>query len=102
MANFEALSGIWPPIRIGGTTQYVLILTNKKYLELTEIYRDRATYDASTSAYVVYSVASPVDAPTSLTFGPNLMKLAATYPGTVVLGRLPISFLTPRVQRTFY
>ncbi|ESZ94832.1 glycoside hydrolase family 79 protein [Sclerotinia borealis F-4128] len=68
LANFKDLSGTWPPIRIGGTTQ------------------DRATYDPSTSAYVVYTVKSPVDAPASLTFGPNLMKLASTYPGTVVLG----------------
>ncbi|KAF7918580.1 hypothetical protein BELL_0210g00200 [Botrytis elliptica] len=68
LANFKDLSGTWPPIRIGGTTQ------------------DRATYDANTNAYVVYSVSSPVDAPASLTFGPNFMKLASTYPGTVVLG----------------
>ncbi|KAF7877222.1 hypothetical protein EAF04_000907 [Stromatinia cepivora] len=68
LANFKDLSGTWPPIRIGGTTQ------------------DRATYDSNTSAYVVYSVNSSVDAPASLTFGPNFMKLASTYPGTVVLG----------------
>lgn len=55
--------------------------------ELIEINRDRATYDANTNAYVVYSVASSVDAPASLTFGPNFMKLASTYPGTVVLGK---------------
>jgi hypothetical protein len=48
--------------------------------------RDRATYDPATSAYVVYTVASPTDAPASLTFGSSLMKLAATYAGTVVLG----------------
>ncbi|KAM3084116.1 hypothetical protein ACMFMG_001778 [Clarireedia jacksonii] len=68
LKNFQSLSGIWPPIRIGGTTQ------------------DRATYDPATSAYVVYTVASPTDAPASLTFGSSLMKLAATYAGTVVLG----------------
>jgi hypothetical protein len=62
------LTGLWPPIRIGGTTQ------------------DRASYDASTSAYVVYSVANAADAPSVLTFGPNFMKLAGTYGGTVVLG----------------
>jgi hypothetical protein len=48
--------------------------------------RDRATYDASSSAYVTYSVASPLDAPASLTFGPKFMELASTYPGTVVMG----------------
>ncbi|KAB8298754.1 hypothetical protein EYC80_000929 [Monilinia laxa] len=68
LANFKDLSGTWPPIRIGGTTQ------------------DRATYDASTSAYVVYTVASPTDAPASLTFGSNFINLANTYAGTVVLG----------------
>lgn len=25
LANLEALSGTWPPIRIGGTTQYVYL-----------------------------------------------------------------------------
>lgn len=68
LANFKALSGTWPPIRIGGTTQ------------------DRASYDSSTSAYVVYSVANPADAPATLTFGPNFIKLAATYAGDVTLG----------------
>ncbi|EQB59266.1 hypothetical protein CGLO_00363 [Colletotrichum gloeosporioides Cg-14] len=68
LTNFKTLSGAWPPIRIGGTTQ------------------DRASYDASSSAYVVYTVASPNDAPATLTFGPNFMKLAATYGGDVTLG----------------
>lgn len=68
LENWKDLTGTWPPIRIGGTTQ------------------DRAQYDASTSAYVVYTVASAADAPASLTFGPRFMDLAATYPGTVVVG----------------
>ncbi|KAI3533867.1 hypothetical protein CSPX01_12487 [Colletotrichum filicis] len=68
LANLKDLTGTWPPIRIGGTTQ------------------DRASYDAATSAYVVYSVANAADAPASLTFGPNFMKLAATYAGDVTLG----------------
>lgn len=62
------MTGVWPPIRIGGTT------------------RDRASYDASTSAYVVYSVKNPADAPSTLTFGPKFMTLAGTYKGTVVVG----------------
>jgi len=68
LKNFETVTGTWPPIRIGGTTQ------------------DRAKYDASSSAYVVYTVANPTDAPANLTFGPSFMSLAATYPGTVVVG----------------
>ncbi|KAK4445528.1 hypothetical protein QBC34DRAFT_487209 [Podospora aff. communis PSN243] len=68
LENWKDLTGVWPPVRIGGTTQ------------------DRAQYDASTSAYVVYSVARAADAPMTLTFGPKFMSLAATYPGSVVLG----------------
>ncbi|KAK3346592.1 hypothetical protein B0T25DRAFT_460863 [Lasiosphaeria hispida] len=68
LENWRALTGVWPPIRIGGTTQ------------------DRAQYDASTSAYVVYSVAKAADAPMTLTFGPKFMTLAGTYAGSVVLG----------------
>lgn len=68
LSNWKDLTGVWPPIRIGGTTQ------------------DRAKYDASTSAYVVYSVANQADAPQSLTFGPKFMTLAGTYGGSVVLG----------------
>lgn len=68
LANWKDLTGVWPPIRIGGTTQ------------------DRASYDALTSAYVVYSVASAADAPSTLIFGPKFMALANTYGGSVVLG----------------
>ena len=68
LSNWKDLTGTWPPIRIGGTTQ------------------DRASYDASTSAYVVYSVANAADAPMTLTFGPKFMTLAGTYPGRVVVG----------------
>ncbi|KAK0625524.1 hypothetical protein B0T17DRAFT_508503 [Bombardia bombarda] len=68
LANWKALTGVWPPIRIGGTTQ------------------DRASYDAQTSAYVVYSVANAADAPSTLTFGSKFMTLAGTYPGSVVVG----------------
>jgi len=68
LSNWKSLTGVWPPIRIGGTTQ------------------DRASYDASTSAYVVYSVKSAADAPSTLTFGPKFMTLAGTYEGSVVVG----------------
>lgn len=68
LSNWKDLTGVWPPIRIGGTTQ------------------DRASFDASTSAYVVYSVANAADAPMTLTFGPRFMTLAGTYPGSVVVG----------------
>ncbi len=52
--------------------------------------RDRATFDPATPAYVVYSVPAPTDAPASLTFGSSFMSLAATYPGTVVVGKYQI------------
>ncbi|KAI0170125.1 hypothetical protein BJ166DRAFT_608229 [Pestalotiopsis sp. NC0098] len=68
LANLQALTGTWPPIRIGGTTQ------------------DRALYDSATSAYVVYTVASAADAPASLTFGSSFMTLASSYKGSVVMG----------------
>ncbi|KAI1377033.1 glycoside hydrolase family 79 protein [Hypoxylon crocopeplum] len=68
LSNWKDLTGIWPPIRIGGTTQ------------------DRAQYDSRTSAYVVYSVSSPADAPASLTFGSSFLTLAGSYAGSVVVG----------------
>ncbi|KAJ5557381.1 beta-glucuronidase [Penicillium frequentans] len=68
LENFKDLTGAWPPIRIGGTTQ------------------DRATYDASSSAAVTYTVAAAGDAPDSLTFGPPFVALAADYDGDVTLG----------------
>lgn len=68
LSNWQNLTGTWPPIRIGGTTQ------------------DRALYDPTTSAYVVYSVASAADAPASLTFGSSFMTLAGKYKGNVVVG----------------
>ncbi|KAK5627518.1 hypothetical protein RRF57_003233 [Xylaria bambusicola] len=68
LSNWKDLTGVWPPIRIGGTTQ------------------DRAQYDARTSAYVVYTVANAADAPSSLTFGSSFMTLASRYGGSVVVG----------------
>ncbi|PYI11982.1 hypothetical protein BO78DRAFT_331927 [Aspergillus sclerotiicarbonarius CBS 121057] len=60
--------GAYSPIRIGGTTQ------------------DRATYNASLSSAVSYSVDSPDDAPETLTFGDSFMEIAAAYDGTVTVG----------------
>ncbi|QBZ56877.1 hypothetical protein PoMZ_01795 [Pyricularia oryzae] len=68
LSNWKDLTGVWPPIRVGGTTQ------------------DRATFDPDSKAYVTYSVAQPADAPKNLTFGPSLVDLAAKYGGSVVMG----------------
>lgn len=48
--------------------------------------RDRATYDASSSQQVTYTVANAGDAPSTLTFGPSFMSLAGTYGGKVTIG----------------
>lgn len=48
--------------------------------------RDRATYDPSLSTAVNYSVASPADAPASLTYGPSFFDLAADLSGDVTIG----------------
>ncbi|KAL4947659.1 hypothetical protein BDW69DRAFT_204185 [Aspergillus filifer] len=68
LANFRDLTGVWPPLRIGGTTQ------------------DRATYDPSSTEAVTYSVDDPADAPLTLTYGPPFISQAAEYEGTVTLG----------------
>ncbi|KAM5387014.1 hypothetical protein ACJZ2D_000307 [Fusarium nematophilum] len=68
LQNLKDLTGTWPPMRIGGTTQ------------------DRATYDPSSTNAVTYTVSDPKDAPASLTFGPSFMTLAAQYGGKVILG----------------
>ncbi|KAK4182482.1 beta-glucuronidase [Podospora australis] len=68
LENFKDLTGEWPPVRIGGTTQ------------------DRASYDARSSAAVTYSVSNPADAPMTLTYGPRFIDLAATYPGRLIIG----------------
>ena len=48
--------------------------------------RDRASYDASSSSAVTYTVDSPIDAPASLTYGPSFFTLAAALPGQVTVG----------------
>ncbi|OAL44416.1 hypothetical protein IQ07DRAFT_685041 [Pyrenochaeta sp. DS3sAY3a] len=68
LSNLKDISGTWPPVRIGGTTQ------------------DRATYDATSPNDVTYTVADPKDAPASLTFGPSFIELAAQYAGEVTIG----------------
>ena len=50
------------------------------------IFRDRATYNASLGSPVSYIVASPSDAPASLTFGPSYMELAGKYAGNITIG----------------
>ncbi|KAJ5141040.1 hypothetical protein N7526_002035, partial [Penicillium atrosanguineum] len=67
LKNMKDLTGTWPPIRIGGTTQ------------------DRATYNASSVETVNYTVASTIDAPESLTYGPSFISLAASYVGRVIV-----------------
>ncbi|EGO27198.1 glycoside hydrolase family 79 protein [Serpula lacrymans var. lacrymans S7.9] len=66
--NIATLRGAQPAIRIGGTTQ------------------DRATYDPTLTQPVNYTVASPVDAPASLTYGPAFFSLAAQLKGEVTVG----------------
>ncbi|KAI0829864.1 hypothetical protein BC628DRAFT_1314531 [Trametes gibbosa] len=68
LANLASLRGSPPAIRIGGTTQ------------------DRATYDANLQSPVNYTVASPADAPASLTYGPSFFALAAQLNGDVTIG----------------
>ncbi|KDQ49544.1 glycoside hydrolase family 79 protein [Jaapia argillacea MUCL 33604] len=68
LANIESLRGTFPAIRIGGTTQ------------------DRATYDPTLATAVNYTVASPLDAPLNLTYGPSFFSLAAQMKGDVTVG----------------
>ncbi|KAI0331016.1 hypothetical protein GY45DRAFT_1322942 [Cubamyces sp. BRFM 1775] len=68
LANLASLRGAQPAIRIGGTTQ------------------DRATYDANLQIPVNYTVASPADAPTTLTYGPSFFTLASQLKGQVTVG----------------
>ncbi|KAJ8497180.1 hypothetical protein ONZ51_g677 [Trametes cubensis] len=68
LANLASLRGAQPAIRIGGTTQ------------------DRATYDPNLQIPVNYTVASPADAPTTLTYGPSFFTLASQLRGEVTVG----------------
>ncbi|KAI8994093.1 hypothetical protein BD414DRAFT_481406 [Trametes punicea] len=68
LANLASLRGAEPAVRIGGTTQ------------------DRASYDPNLQTPVNYTVASPADAPTSLTYGPSFFTLASQLKGEATLG----------------
>ncbi|KAI0356333.1 hypothetical protein OH77DRAFT_1423976 [Trametes cingulata] len=68
LANLASLRGAQPAIRIGGTTQ------------------DRATFDPNLQSPVNYTVASPADAPASLTYGPSFFTLASQLKGDVTVG----------------
>ncbi|KAI0785550.1 hypothetical protein C8Q75DRAFT_775360 [Abortiporus biennis] len=68
LANLATLRGAQPAIRIGGTTQ------------------DRATYDPNLPSAVNYTVASPADAPTTLTYGPSFFTLASQMKNNVTVG----------------
>ena len=50
------------------------------------LHRDRATFDPHLTSAVNYTVASPVDAPDSLTFGPPFITLASQLKGQVTMG----------------
>lgn len=89
LQNLKDLTGTWPPMRVGGTTQYVLQILLRKvepYKTILIIKRDRATYDPASSQQVTYTVSDPSQAPSSLTFGPSFMDLAAQYSGAVIMG----------------
>ncbi len=49
-------------------------------------HRDRATYDANLQSPVNYTVATPADAPLSLTYGPSFFTLASQLQGQVTVG----------------
>ncbi|CDM30448.1 CAZyme family GH79 [Penicillium roqueforti] len=68
LQNLKDLTGTWPPMRIGGTTQ------------------DRAIYNSSSTEAVTYTVASTGAAPETLTYGPSFISLAAGYAGEVIIG----------------
>ncbi|KAJ5090785.1 hypothetical protein N7532_009469 [Penicillium argentinense] len=68
LENLKDLTGTWPPVRVGGTTQ------------------DRATYDPTSTEAVTYTVASAGAAPETLTYGPSFISLAASYAGEVIIG----------------
>ena len=91
--NIAALRGTQPAIRIGGTTQYVTstypsfkLWRDPTDCRLSRSTRDRATFDANLGTAVNYTVASPADAPASLTFGPQFITLASQLSGQVTLG----------------
>ena len=48
--------------------------------------RDRAAYDPNLQIPVNYTVASPADAPTALTYGPSFFTLASQLKGEVTVG----------------
>jgi hypothetical protein len=64
------------PVWICCYGQYLLLIMS----------RDRATYDSSSTTAVTYTVASPGDAPETLTYGPSFISLAASYAGEVIIG----------------
>ncbi|KAJ5799581.1 CAZyme family GH79 [Penicillium psychrosexuale] len=68
LQNLKDLTGTWPPMRIGGTTQ------------------DRAIYNSSSTEAVTYTVASTGAAPETLTYGPSFISLTAGYAGEVIIG----------------
>ncbi|GJJ07592.1 hypothetical protein Clacol_001795 [Clathrus columnatus] len=66
--HLQFLRGQAPAVRIGGTTQ------------------DRATFNATESMAVRYTVSDPTQAPASLTYGPSFFTLASTLKGNVTVG----------------
>lgn len=68
LGQLASLTGRYPPIRIGGTTQ------------------DRALFDPDLSAPVEYYVANYTVAPLNLTYGPSFIGLAAQWPGNMTMG----------------
>lgn len=89
LANIASLRGAHPAVRIGGTTQCVrppVRIPIVADLSTGMKHRDRATYDPNLPTAVNYSVASPADAPASLTYGPSFFDLAADLSGDVTIG----------------
>ena len=50
--------------------------------------RDEATFDPTLKEPIEYSVSNPSKSPASSIYGPSFIKLAGSYPGSVVLGKI--------------
>lgn len=90
----NAAGGVSPTIRIGGTTQCVLVssllpspLTSHADRKAPgRAVRDRATYDPSSTKAATFTIATPGGAPDSLTYGPSYLDLVAKLPGKITVG----------------
>lgn len=80
LGELQKLTGVWPAIRTGGTTEYAISYLVPLKRSLMTVDRDRSFFDPALQVPVVQVNQS------YYYYGPEYLKIASEHPGKITLG----------------